>query len=54
MWTQKQLATVAGVSEWTIREAEQGRGALNPLTQERIARALGVPREDLFPEEVVA
>jgi DNA-binding XRE family transcriptional regulator len=49
LWTQKQLAKKARVSEWTVRMAELGQGAFNPITQEKIARALGVPRDVLFP-----
>lgn len=49
LWTQKDLATAAGVHEWTVRRAEKG-GKLSPLTEERIAQAYGLTREEVFPE----
>lgn len=48
LMTQEQLAEKAGVHATTIVRAEQGT-LPGPLTQERIARALGLSRHDLFP-----
>jgi transcriptional regulator with XRE-family HTH domain len=49
--TQEQLAEKAGVDTSTIVRAERGEG-ISYLSKERIARALGLGRRDLFPEEV--
>jgi DNA-binding XRE family transcriptional regulator len=54
LWTQKQLAKKAGVSEWTVRMAEKGLAAFNEITQEKIARAFGLPRDVIFPKEQAA
>lgn len=51
--TQRQLAKAAGVSEWSIRMAEYGK-TMSPLTQEKIARALGKRRQTVFPEEAAS
>lgn len=53
--TQEDLARLARVNPSTIIRAEKGN-SVSILTQERIARALGVPREELFPllEEVAS
>jgi transcriptional regulator with XRE-family HTH domain len=47
--TMSQLAQRAGVALDTISRAEKGM-TLSPLTQARIARALGRDRRELFPE----
>lgn len=49
-WSQPELARRARVSIGTINQAETGRRVPHVVTQERIARALGVPRDVLFPE----
>ncbi len=49
LWTQEQFADRVGVNVSTVRKAERGIPLLL-LTQERIARALGMKREELFPE----
>lgn len=46
--TQEALAEAAEVNVSTIIRAERG-ASLNVLTQERIAQALGVDRDVLFP-----
>lgn len=53
--TQDDLARAAGVSAKTISLAENGH-RLRPLTQQKIADALGIPREELFaePEKVAS
>lgn len=51
--TQAKLAILAGVDPDTVSKAEQGR-RVSVLTQGRLARALGVGIEELFPEEVGA
>ena len=48
--TQKELADRAGISRATVQGIEAGRVVASPLTQERLALALGVPRRELFPE----
>lgn len=50
LWTQRRLAREADLAERTISTIERGLHEPSPLTQERIARALGVTREELFPE----
>lgn len=50
LWSKVQLAARAKLSLDTIDRAERGE-VLRPLTQERIARALRVPREELFASE---
>jgi transcriptional regulator with XRE-family HTH domain len=47
--TKAQLAAKAGVSPHTVARAERGFD-IGDVKQERIARALGVARRDLFPE----
>lgn len=47
--TQEMLAERAGVSWFTIQRAEKGI-RVSLLSQERIARALEVPRDVLFPQ----
>jgi transcriptional regulator with XRE-family HTH domain len=50
-WGQEMLARKARVSAATINRAEIGRIVPTVVTQEKIARALGVPRDALFPDE---
>jgi DNA-binding XRE family transcriptional regulator len=51
LWSQEELARRAKVSTWTIQRAETGKLVPHVMTQEKIARALGVPRDVLFPED---
>jgi len=51
--TQQTLAQEAGVDLSTIVRAEKGL-KLSPLSQARIARALGRLVEELFPEQVAS
>lgn len=50
-WGQETLARKARVSIGTINTAETGRKIPQVVTQEKIARALGVPRDAIFPDE---
>jgi transcriptional regulator with XRE-family HTH domain len=43
------LAKAAGINRGTVVRAEQGI-PINEISQERIARALGIDRRELFPE----
>lgn len=49
--TQAQLARKAGVDVGTVIRAEQGTSRISPLSKARLARALGLPVDDLFAEE---
>lgn len=49
-WTQDRLAQRAGVARITVIRAEQGI-LPTPLSQQALAEALGVEREELFPSE---
>jgi len=51
LWKTKTLARKARLDPSTISRIESGGRTGNLLTQERIARALGVPREEVFPPE---
>lgn len=51
--SQADLARLAGVSWAVIYRAEQGL-PIRLLSQAKIARALEVERDELFPEEVAA
>lgn len=51
--TQEQVAKRAGVSRATVTAAENGR-PVSPLNQERLSRAVGKQRTDLFPETEAA
>jgi transcriptional regulator with XRE-family HTH domain len=51
--TQKALAAKAGIDASTIVRAEKGE-PIGILSQERIARALDVPRDYLFQAEAAA
>ena len=53
-WTQPELARRAKVATATVNQAETGRRVPFVVSQQKIARALGVPREWLFPEDEVA
>lgn len=48
-WTQRELAKRAGLKPSHLCAIEQGRWIPREITQERIARALGVPRSEVFP-----
>ncbi|MEX2439721.1 MAG: helix-turn-helix transcriptional regulator [Actinomycetota bacterium] len=50
-WSQPKLAHRAKCAIGTINQAETGRRVPIELTQERIARALGVERAWLFADE---
>jgi len=49
-WNQTKLATRAKVSIGTISVAERDERVPQLLTQERVARALGMQRRDIWPE----
>lgn len=49
-WSQERLAREAGLSIVTVNRAETGRQVPTVVTQERIARALEVTRDVLFPD----
>ncbi|HXF72131.1 MAG TPA: helix-turn-helix transcriptional regulator [Actinomycetota bacterium] len=49
-WNQTRLAARAKVSIGTISFAERGIRQPQELTQERIARALGVDRREIWPD----
>jgi DNA-binding XRE family transcriptional regulator len=51
--TQAQLAAEARVSVFTIIRAEKGN-RISALNQTRIARVLGIPRQQLFNNEVAS
>lgn len=51
--TQEDVARLAGISVFTISRIERGRVPA-AVTAQKIARALGVLREDLWPEEEMA
>jgi transcriptional regulator with XRE-family HTH domain len=48
-WTKEELARRAGVSSQTVRKAERGE-SVSEASQARLAKALGVSIEKLFPE----
>jgi transcriptional regulator with XRE-family HTH domain len=48
-WTKEELSRVARVSAQTIRKAERGL-PISEVSMGRIAKALGVPLQKLFPE----
>ena len=48
-FTQEQLAAAAGVTARTIRSIEKGVSEPRYGTQDRIARALDCPIDDVFP-----
>jgi transcriptional regulator with XRE-family HTH domain len=50
LWTQEALARKAKVAIGTVNTAERGVRVPGVVTQEKLARALGVPRDVLFPE----
>ncbi len=47
VWSQKELAAKAGVSNKTIADIEQGKIRPHPATLRKLARALGVPQTAL-------
>ena len=49
--TQKEAAELAGVSYWTLMYLESGKRAPYMPTVTKIARAYGVPLEELVGEE---
>ena len=49
--TQIQLAVAASVASGTVSFAERDERYPSPLRQERIARALGVQRSAIWPEQ---
>lgn len=50
LWTQKELAGKAGITEATLSFVENGLTEASDLTKQKIANAFGVEVEDLFPE----
>jgi transcriptional regulator with XRE-family HTH domain len=50
-WTQGRLAARARVAPNTIGHAERGERAPSLLVRERIARALGVSRFEIWPSD---
>ena len=53
-WTQAQVAEKANINVVTYGKAERGGYNFQPLIVERIARALGVDRDELIQEEKVS
>jgi len=49
LMTQRDLAKASGVSQMVISFIENGLSEAMDLTQEKLARALKVEREKLFP-----
>ena len=49
--THKEAAQLTNVSIWTLRDLESGRRAPYMPTVTKIARAYGVPLEELVEEE---
>ena len=49
--TQKEAAQLANVSHWTLRYLESGKREPYMPTVTKIARAYGVPLEELVEEE---
>ena len=47
-WTKEELGRRAGVSSQTVRKAERGE-SISEVSRARIAKALGVAVEKLFP-----
>lgn len=47
--SQEKLAHKAGLAVGTVNRAERGQQVPNVVTQEKIARALGVSRSEVFP-----
>ena len=50
-WTQTELAERASVTRQTVYNLESGRKQPQASTARLLALALGVPREQLFPEK---
>ena len=52
LMTQQELAAAAGIPRWkTIQEIESGKSGGRLSTLRKIAAALGVPPEELAPED---
>ena len=49
--TVRQLATLAGIGEQTLLNAEKGLGSVRKSTYGKIAAALGVYEDELFIED---
>jgi len=49
--SRKELALQSHVDESTIYRAERGRTKLRPSTARKLARALGVPPEELISQQ---
>ena len=49
-WTQDELASAAGVSRTTVSMLENGAALANPVTVYKLARALGISRQQLLEE----
>jgi transcriptional regulator with XRE-family HTH domain len=52
--TQAQLAAAADLSQQAVHLLERGRRQGTPATKARLAQALGVPIETVFPTQPVA
>ena len=50
-WSQVELAKEAGVTDETISNIERGEHEPRPTTLRKVATALGVAVEDLFPDQ---
>jgi transcriptional regulator with XRE-family HTH domain len=48
-WTKEELARRADISAQTVRKAERGE-SVSEISQARLAKALGVTVEKLFPK----
>ncbi len=51
-WSQEELAHRARISNMTVYRIEKGVHTPFRITQDAIARALGLPTEIVFPESV--
>jgi transcriptional regulator with XRE-family HTH domain len=50
-WSQRELASAAGTTQYTISELEQGHREPHPKTLRKLADALGISVADFFVEE---
>ncbi len=51
LMTQDELAQEAGVAKTTISRVENGHINPTQITKKRLAKALGVPVDEIFPED---
>lgn len=53
-WSASQLARAAGLNKAQVSRIERGLWVPRDVTQQKIARALGLDRGDVFPQTVDA